>query len=140
MIIYNMYKCFINNEYTYVHNVHLKNCPSRILLLFPRYNNLYNNYFHNFKLPEIKSSRHHKSLSFKGPKLWNNVYLNKLLFTKIYIKSFKKILNKHLLLKYENKLNNLLSKFIIFYGYYLLYLQLVCFIFYFFIYFFNLFV
>ena len=47
-----------------MHNVHLKKCPSKISLLFPRYNNLYNNCFNNFKLSHIKSSRHHKSLSF----------------------------------------------------------------------------
>ena len=83
-------------------NLHLKKCPSRILLLFPRYNNItyvYKNTFHNFKLPYIKSSSHHKSLSFKGPKSWNNLCLNKLLFTKMYIKNFKKILKKHL---YQN--------------------------------------
>ena len=28
--------------------------------------------FHNFILPYIKSSRNYKSLSFKGPKSWNN--------------------------------------------------------------------
>ena len=39
-------------------------------------------------------------------KSWNNLCLNKLLFTKIYIKNFKKILKKHLLSKYENQLNN----------------------------------
>ena len=44
----------------FMHNVHLKKCPSRISLLFHRYNNLYKNTFHNFKLPYIKSSRHHK--------------------------------------------------------------------------------
>ena len=38
-----------------MHNVHLKKCPSRISLLFPRYNNLYKNTFHNFKLPYIKA-------------------------------------------------------------------------------------
>ena len=52
----------------FMHNVHLKKCPSRISLLFPRYNNLYKNTFHNFKLLYIKSSRHHKSLSFKDHK------------------------------------------------------------------------
>ena len=86
----------------FMHNVHLKKCPSRISLLFPTYNNIYKNTFHNFKLPYIKSSRHHNSLSFKGPKSWNNLCLNNLLFTKIYIKNFKKILKKHLLSKYEN--------------------------------------
>ena len=44
----------------FVHNVHLKKCPSRISLLFPiriyKYNNFYKNTFHNFKLPYIKSS------------------------------------------------------------------------------------
>ena len=54
----------------------------------------------------IKSSRYHKSLSFKGPKSWNNLCLNKLLFTKMYITKFKKILKKHLFSKYENQLNN----------------------------------
>ena len=49
-----------------MHNMHLKKCPSRISLLFPRYNNLYKNTFHNFKLPYIKSSHHHKYLSFKA--------------------------------------------------------------------------
>ena len=34
-----------------MHNVHLKKCPSRISLLFPRYTNLYKHTFHNFKLP-----------------------------------------------------------------------------------------
>ena len=86
----------------FMHNVHLKKCPSRISLLFPTYNNIYKNTFHNFKLPYIKSSRHHNSLSFKGPKSWNNLCLNNLLFTTIYIKNFKKILKKHLLSKYEN--------------------------------------
>ena len=86
----------------FMHNVHLKKCPSRISLLFPTYNNIYKNTFHNFKLPYIKSSRHHNSLSFKGPKSWNNLCLNNLLFTKIYIKNLKKILKKHLLSKYEN--------------------------------------
>ena len=80
----------------FMHNVHLKKCPSRISLLFPIYNNVYKNTFYNFKLPYIKSSRHHKSLSFKGPKSWNNLCLNKLLFTKIYIKNLKKILKKHI--------------------------------------------
>ena len=74
----------------FMQNIHLKKCPSRILLLFPIYNNVYKNTFHNFKLPYIKSSRHRKSLSFKGPKSWNNLCLNKLLFTKMYIKNFKK--------------------------------------------------
>ena len=86
----------------FMHNVHLKKCPSRISLLFPIYNNVYKNTFHNFKLPYIKSSCHHKSFSFKGPKSW----INKLLFTKMYIKNFKKILKKRLLSKYENQLNN----------------------------------
>ena len=45
----------------FMHNVHLKKCPSRISLLFPIYNNVYKNTFHNFKLPYIKSSPHHKS-------------------------------------------------------------------------------
>ena len=45
-------------------NVHLKIFPRIISLLFTRYNNVYTNTFHNFKLPYIKSSRHHKSLSF----------------------------------------------------------------------------
>ena len=85
----------------FMHNVHLKKCPSRISLLFPTYNNIYKNTFHNFNLPYIKSSRHHNSLSFKSPKSWNNLCLNNL-FTKIYIKNFKKILKKHLLSKYEN--------------------------------------
>ena len=58
---------------------------------------IYTNTFHNFKLPYIKSSRHHKSLLFKYPKSSNNLCLNKLLFTTIYIKNFKKILKKHLL-------------------------------------------
>ena len=40
------------------------------------------------------------------PKSWNNLCLNKLLFTKMYIKNCKKILKKHLLSKYENQLNN----------------------------------
>ena len=70
-----------------MHNLHLKKFPNRISLLFlsysypigSRYNNLYKNTFHNFKLPYIKSSSHHKSLSFKGPKSWNNLCLNKLL-------------------------------------------------------------
>ena len=101
-------------------NVHLKKFPSKISLLFPRYKNVYKNTFHNFKLPNIKSSSHHKSLSFKGPKSWNSLCLNELLFTKMYIKNFNKILKKHLLSKYENQLNNLLSNFIILYGYYLL--------------------
>ena len=57
----------------FIHNVHLKKCPSRISFLFPIYNNVYKNTFHNFKLPYIKSSRYHKSLSFKGPKSWNNL-------------------------------------------------------------------
>ena len=48
----------------FMHNVHLKKCLSRTSLLFPIYNNLYINTFHNFKLTYIKSSRHHKSLSF----------------------------------------------------------------------------
>ena len=60
-----------------MHNVHLKKCPSRISLLFPRYNNVYKNTFLNFKLPYIKSSRNHKLLSVKGPKSWNNLCLNK---------------------------------------------------------------
>ena len=51
----------------FMHKVHLKKFPSRISLLFPRYNNLYKNTFHNFKLPYIKSIRHHKSLSFIRP-------------------------------------------------------------------------
>ena len=72
-----------------MHNVHLKKCPRRISLFFPRYNNLYKNTFHNFKLPYIKSSRQHKSLSFKGPKYWNSLCLNKLLFTKMYITTLK---------------------------------------------------
>ena len=46
----------------FMHNVHLKKCPSRISLLFPIYNNVFKNTFYNFKLPYIKSSRHHKSL------------------------------------------------------------------------------
>ena len=66
------------------------------------YKIIYKITFHNFKLPYIKSSRHHNSFIFKGPKSWNNLCLNKLLFTKIYIKNFKKILKKHLLSKYEN--------------------------------------
>ena len=62
-----------------MHNVHLKKYPSRISLLFPRYNNMYKNTFHNLKLTYIKSSCHHKLLSFnKGHKSWNNLYLNKL--------------------------------------------------------------
>ena len=56
----------------FMHNVHLKKWPSRISLLFPIYNNVYKIHLHNFKLPYIKASRHHKSLSFKGPKSWNN--------------------------------------------------------------------
>ena len=72
-----------------MHNVHLKKCLSRISLLFPRYNYLYKNTFHNFKLPYIKLNRHYKSLSFKGPKSLNNLCLNNVLFTKIYIKNFK---------------------------------------------------
>ena len=75
----------------FIHNVHFKKSPSRISLLFLRYNNVYKNTFHNFKLSYIKSSCHHKSL-FKGPKSWNNLCLNKLLFTKIYIKNLKKYL------------------------------------------------
>ena len=75
----------------FVHNVHLKKCPSKISLLFPIYNNVYKNTFHNFKLPYIKSSSHHKSLSFKGTKSRNKVCLHTLLFTKMYIKNFKKI-------------------------------------------------
>ena len=43
----------------FMHNVHLNKCPSRISLLFPRYNNLYKNTFHNLKLPYIKPSRHY---------------------------------------------------------------------------------
>ena len=78
----------------FMHNVYLKKCPSRISLLFPIYNNVYKNTSHNFKLPYIKSSRHHKSLSFKGSKSWNNVCLNKLLFTKMYIKNLKKNIKK----------------------------------------------
>ena len=77
-------------KYYLLQNVHLKKCPSRISLLFPIYNNVSKNTFYNFKLPYIKLSRHHKSLSFKGPKSWNNLCLNKLLFTKIYIKNLKK--------------------------------------------------
>ena len=80
----------------FMHNVHLKKCPSIISLLFHRYINLYKNTFTNFKLPYIKSSLHHKLLSFKGPKSWNSLCLNKLLFTKMYIKNFKKILRKNL--------------------------------------------
>ena len=80
--------------------------PKQNIIIISRYNNLYKNTFHNFKLPYIKSSRHHKSLEFKDPKSWNNLCLNKLLFTKIYIKNLKKILKKHLLSKYENQLNN----------------------------------
>ena len=83
-----------------MHNVHLKKWPIRISLLFPRYNNVYKNTFHNFKLPYIKSSHHNKSLSFKGPESWNNLNLNELLFTKIYIKNFNKILKKYLVTKY----------------------------------------
>ena len=55
-----------------MHNIHLKKCPSRISLLFLRYNNLYTKSFHNFKLTYIKSSRHHTSLSFKGLNLGIN--------------------------------------------------------------------
>ena len=50
----------------FMHSVHLKKFPSRILLLFPRYNNVYTNTFNNFKLPYIKSSHHHKLLSLKA--------------------------------------------------------------------------
>ena len=51
----------------FMHNVHLKKCLSIISLLFPRYNNLYNNTFNNFKLSYYKkSSRHHKSVSYKA--------------------------------------------------------------------------
>ena len=78
-----------------MYNVHLKKCPSRISLLFPIYNNVYKNTFHNFKLPYIKSSHHHKS--------WNNLCLNKLLFIKIYIKNFKNILKN---IFYQNMIIN----------------------------------
>ena len=50
----------IYKNIVFMYNVQLKKCPSRISLLFPRYNNLYKNTFHNFKLPYIKSSRYHK--------------------------------------------------------------------------------
>ena len=43
----------------FMHNVHLKKCISRISLLFPRYNNLYKNACHNFKLSYIKSSHYY---------------------------------------------------------------------------------
>ena len=91
VLIYIKFKdLIICKNILFKHNVHLKKSPSRISLLFPRYINLYKNTFHNFKLPYIKSSRHHKSLLFKGPKSWNSLCLNKLLFRKIYIKNIKK--------------------------------------------------
>ena len=43
--------------------------------------------------------------------------MSKLLFTKMYLKYFKKILKKHIVTTYENQLNNYynrLSNFIIF--------------------------
>ena len=40
----------------FMHNVHLKKCPSRISLLFPIYNNVYKNTFYNFKLPYINQA------------------------------------------------------------------------------------
>ena len=51
-----------------MHNVHLKQFLNRISLLFAKYKIVYKNTFHNFRLPYIKLSRHHKSLSIKCPK------------------------------------------------------------------------
>ena len=39
-----------------MHNVHLKKFPIRISLLLPRYNNLYTNNVHNFKLSFINQA------------------------------------------------------------------------------------
>ena len=44
----------------FMHNVHLKKCPTTILSLFPG-KTMYTKKYHNLKLPYIKSSRHHKS-------------------------------------------------------------------------------
>ena len=70
-----------------------------ISLLFHRYNNLYTNYFLNFKLLNTKSSRYYKS-SFKGTTSWNSLCLNKLLFKKRYIKNLQKIIKKNIF--YQN--------------------------------------
>ena len=60
-------------------NVYLNKFPIRISLLFPI--TIYTKIlFIISKKPYIKSSRHHKSLSFKGPKSRNKLCLNKLLF------------------------------------------------------------
>ena len=56
-----------------MHNVNLKKCPSRILFLFPRYNNLYKNTFHNFKLPYQAVIINNYNLKTNS---WNSLCLN----------------------------------------------------------------
>ena len=73
----------------FMHNVHLKKCPSRISLLFPRYNNLYKNTFHNFKLPHQSFIINHYHLNALYDGIYKNVY--KKLQTNIKRTSFIKI-------------------------------------------------
>ena len=86
----------------------LRKFPSRILLLFPRYNNVYTYTFPNFKLSNIKSSCQRKSLSFRDPRSWNSLCLNKLLFRKMYLKNLKKNIKETSFIKIRNSIKKLI--------------------------------